>query len=326
MLLRRGIFDFHGAPPVFQRATARPGTVADAGPPGETVVDRGLSHFEAPEPIAARMISVAVAIFAASLCLAFFSKARSTIVHAVAAADIPCDLRADVTVNSSRSNHSTISKHIVRGTVKRRFKSRLYIFNAIFLIESCSFKLKWSDGTIGLEATSLVSQEINTRLRKLTVRAFFGSLFTLTSTSTNLIALMLLEGEPAWLCLLSCKTDVGSADRSLALVLVCTVVMYWITTIDDDLMRDAGASRREYAPATAMSQLMSSARGRELNSRRAGVPPIVIIPPTPQFPNNERFGPGSLDTTPTPLPTAYRGVLPSDPPHEDKGKGAAVYN
>ncbi|KAK8128424.1 hypothetical protein PG984_009532 [Apiospora sp. TS-2023a] len=61
-------FDFHGAPPASQRAAA-----ANYGPLGETVVDRGLAHFEAPEPVAARMVSVAVAIFAASLSLAFFS-------------------------------------------------------------------------------------------------------------------------------------------------------------------------------------------------------------------------------------------------------------
>ncbi|KAK7981756.1 hypothetical protein PG988_003994 [Apiospora saccharicola] len=77
MLLRQGSFDFHGAPPASQRAAAGPvgdAAAANYGPLDETMVDRGLLHFEAPEPVAARMVSVAVAIFAASLSLAFFSQ------------------------------------------------------------------------------------------------------------------------------------------------------------------------------------------------------------------------------------------------------------
>ncbi|KAK8010473.1 hypothetical protein PG990_009438 [Apiospora arundinis] len=73
MLLRRRGFDFHGAPPAIQRGWAEAGTTV-ASPGEAVVVDRGLSHFDGPEPVAARMVSVAVAIIAASLCLAFFSQ------------------------------------------------------------------------------------------------------------------------------------------------------------------------------------------------------------------------------------------------------------
>lgn len=73
MLLRRGGFDFHGAPPAIQRGWVEAGTTV-ASPGEAVVVDRGLSHFDGPEPVAARMVSVAVAIIAASLCLAFFSQ------------------------------------------------------------------------------------------------------------------------------------------------------------------------------------------------------------------------------------------------------------
>lgn len=76
MPLRQGSFDFHGAPPASQRAEDDLGTAAHAGPLGETVFGRGPSHFEALEPVAARMISVAVAIIAASLCLTFFSQSH----------------------------------------------------------------------------------------------------------------------------------------------------------------------------------------------------------------------------------------------------------
>ncbi|KAK8106174.1 hypothetical protein PG999_009533 [Apiospora kogelbergensis] len=65
MFLRRSGFHFHGAPAALQRAGPEP-------PGGTVVFYRDLSHFEEPEPIPARMISVAVDIIAASLCLVFF--------------------------------------------------------------------------------------------------------------------------------------------------------------------------------------------------------------------------------------------------------------
>ncbi|KAK7956975.1 uncharacterized protein PG986_006197 [Apiospora aurea] len=406
MLLRRGCFDFHGALPAAQGIGAeRDNAIIAEQPLGEAVVvGRGLSHFDAPEPIDARMISVAVAIIAASLCLSFFmvlaidgdsfifvlgstmlqfSIPLGTYITACRVATVICIC---FYVSTKLIYLFLVDRsHIVRGTVKGRFRSRLYIFSTFFLIVlpdkhiprpnnklsqptlfpiktalsrhgrakahdvspgSCSFKLKWADGMIGLESTSLGGWEINTRLERLAVRAFFGSVFTLFSTSTNLITLMVLEGEPAWLCLLTCKADgklvslhhwhlaSGSTDRSAfaSLVLVCSVVLYWITTIDDDWPRDMAASRGDYAPTTAMVRMVSSiggggggGRGGREFSRRASMPPsMAIVPPTPQYPNDAGFGRGSLDITPTPLPTAYHGVFPRDPPNIDKGKGPAV--
>ncbi|KAK8079758.1 hypothetical protein PG997_007576 [Apiospora hydei] len=349
MLLRRGCFDFHGAPPAVQRIGAEPDNAIIAEQPlGEAVVvGRDLSHFDAPEPIAARMISVAVAIIAASLCLSFFMVLAiygDSFVFVLGSTMLQFSIPLGTHITACRV--ATVicicfyvsTKHIVRGTVKGRFKSRLYIFNTFFLIvlpdkhiprpnnklsqptllhtkthlsrhgrvkahdvspESCSFKLKWTDGMIGLESTSLGSWEINTRLKRLAVRAFFGSVFTLFSTSTPMFS-----------------------------------YARWFSTGSPPLMRTGRGHDRvsgDYAPTTAMVQMVSSlggggggGGGREF-SRRASMPPsIVIVPPTPQYPNGEGFGRGSLDITPTPLPTAYHGVLPRDPPNEDKGKGAAV--
>lgn len=39
------------------------------------------------------------------------------------------------------------------------------------------------------------------------VRTFFGSCATLTSSIANLTLLMVLDGEPAWICFLSCNAE-----------------------------------------------------------------------------------------------------------------------
>ncbi|EOD43904.1 hypothetical protein UCRNP2_9395 [Neofusicoccum parvum UCRNP2] len=59
-------------------------------------------------------------------------------------------------------------------------------------------------------------------LRNVALRAFFGSCMMLTVTVINLTVLMLLDGEPSWICFLSCNLDV--------LFTVC--ILHWITKTD----------------------------------------------------------------------------------------------
>jgi hypothetical protein len=53
-------------------------------------------------------------------------------------------------------------------------------------------------------------------------RSFVGSCATLTSSVANLTILMVLKGEPAWICLMCCNAD----------VLFSVVVLHWVTAID----------------------------------------------------------------------------------------------
>jgi hypothetical protein len=51
-------------------------------------------------------------------------------------------------------------------------------------------------------------------------RSFVGSCATLTTSVVNLTILMVLKGEPGWICLMCCNAD----------ILFCVVVLHWVTS------------------------------------------------------------------------------------------------
>jgi hypothetical protein len=53
-------------------------------------------------------------------------------------------------------------------------------------------------------------------------RTFIGSLATLISSVANLTVLMVLKGEPGWICLMLCNAD----------IMFCVLVLHWVTQID----------------------------------------------------------------------------------------------
>jgi len=72
--------------------------------------------------------------------------------------------------------------------------------------------------------SGLYSYQNNTNLtlRKMALRTFFGSCATLTSSVVNLTVLMVLNGEPGWICLMCCNAD----------ILFSVLVLHWVTSID----------------------------------------------------------------------------------------------
>ncbi|KAM7200501.1 hypothetical protein V8F20_005232 [Naviculisporaceae sp. PSN 640] len=60
------------------------------------------------------------------------------------------------------------------------------------------------------------------RLRTVATRTFIGCICTLTSSIVNLSVLMALDGEPGWVCLMCCNSD----------ILFSAVVIQWITSRD----------------------------------------------------------------------------------------------
>ncbi|KAK8090992.1 hypothetical protein PG994_000497 [Apiospora phragmitis] len=273
MLPRRGVFDFHGPPPALQRIGAEPDAIA--GPLGEAMVfDRDLSHYDAPEPVAARMVSVAVAIIAASLCLAFF---------------MVLAIYGDSFIFILGSTMLQFSIPLVRGKVKGRFKSRLYAFNAFFLIV-------W---TLALLPHGLLLIKISTNE--------FRSRKNFLENGACVIGIHKGAVYPAIIL------DIIINEYTSADLLGGSILDHYHRR---RLAEGHGRVWGDYAPTTIMSQMVSSpggGGGREA-SRRASIPPIVIIPPTPQLPDSERFRWGSLDITPTPLPTAYHGGLAQGSP------------
>lgn len=53
-------------------------------------------------------------------------------------------------------------------------------------------------------------------------RSLIGSLATLTTSVVNLTILMVLKGEPGWICLACCNAD----------ILFCVIVLHWVTSKD----------------------------------------------------------------------------------------------
>ncbi|KAJ9141846.1 Ring finger domain protein [Pleurostoma richardsiae] len=60
------------------------------------------------------------------------------------------------------------------------------------------------------------------RLRTIAMRTFIGSLCTLASSIVNLTVLMVLDGEPGWVCLMCCNSD----------ILFSAIVIHWVTSQD----------------------------------------------------------------------------------------------
>ncbi|KAJ0315901.1 hypothetical protein COL5a_011818 [Colletotrichum fioriniae] len=112
----------------------------------------------------------------------------------------------------------------------------------------------------------------NIRLRSVALRTFVGALCTLTSSIVNLTVLMALNGEPGWVCLMCCNSD----------ILFSAIVVQWVTSKDNQatIGSSSGNSRGEdfrrpdgapYSPHIAPSQkhVMGDVGEISLDSRRS---------------------------------------------------------
>ncbi|TEY86661.1 hypothetical protein BOTCAL_0004g00150 [Botryotinia calthae] len=63
----------------------------------------------------------------------------------------------------------------------------------------------------------------NSQTRTVALRTFVGSCCALTSSVVNLTLLLVLKGEPGWICLMSCNLD----------ILFSVLVLHWITSKDN---------------------------------------------------------------------------------------------
>ncbi|RFN42600.1 hypothetical protein FIE12Z_12763 [Fusarium flagelliforme] len=62
------------------------------------------------------------------------------------------------------------------------------------------------------------------RLRSVAFRTFVGACCTLTSSVVNLTVIMVLKGEPGWVCFMCCNAD----------VLFSAIVLQWVTSQDSN--------------------------------------------------------------------------------------------
>ncbi|KAL1640400.1 hypothetical protein SLS58_006898 [Diplodia intermedia] len=172
--------------------------------------------------------------------------------------------------------------YIVRGSNTSRYKDKLYMFNicgamgpygvlAILNIVWRFSHVKNGTCVIGMEKKALmpliifdvaVNVYLTTlfivplrqlysyktsqtgTLHTMAVRTFFGSCATLTSSIANLTLLMVLDGEPAWVCFLSCNAE----------ILFSVLTLHWVTSRDrtgQTTNRSYSRSNGEPGPAAA---------------------------------------------------------------------------
>ncbi|OJD33741.1 ring finger domain protein [Diplodia corticola] len=151
--------------------------------------------------------------------------------------------------------------YIVRGKHEARLKDKLYLFNCFFMmlpytivvILNFVWRIAYINKTgtciIGMQKRAMMPLIIfdvavnvymtalfivplrqlysyknrqNTMLHTMAFRTFIGSCATLTSSVANLTVLMVLRGEPGWICLLCCNAD----------ILFSVLVLHWVTSGD----------------------------------------------------------------------------------------------
>ncbi|KAL9489554.1 hypothetical protein ACSS6W_001831 [Trichoderma asperelloides] len=71
--------------------------------------------------------------------------------------------------------------------------------------------------------TKMARTRANIRLRTVAFRTFCGTVCTLVSSVVNLSVLMARNGEPGWICLMSCNCD----------ILFSVIVIQWVTSRDN---------------------------------------------------------------------------------------------
>ncbi|KAF7917169.1 uncharacterized protein EAE98_010274 [Botrytis deweyae] len=172
--------------------------------------------------------------------------------------------------------------YIIRRSSKPRIKDPLYLFNSIgMLIPYCivialNFIFRFAnyengECRIGMKQVAMIpliafdilvnvyltslflvplqglysyKNNPNSQTRTVAIRTFIGSCCALTSSVVNLTLLLVLKGEPGWICLMCCNLDSKplshllftrnpSKDSQIYLVLFSVLVLHWITSKDN---------------------------------------------------------------------------------------------
>lgn len=185
--------------------------------------------------------------------------------------------------------------YIVRGSHQSRLKDKLFLFNCFFMmlpytivvILNFVWRISYinNGGTciIGMEKRAMLPLIIfdvavnvyltalflvplrqlysyksnsNTMLHTMALRTFIGSCATLTSSVANLTVLMVLKGEPGWICLMLCNAD----------ILFSVLILHWVTSGD----RTGQTTGRSYSREGANPSNPDGTRARSSQNRSRG--------------------------------------------------------
>ncbi|KAH7058657.1 hypothetical protein B0J12DRAFT_651025 [Macrophomina phaseolina] len=189
--------------------------------------------------------------------------------------------------------------YIVRGSHQSRFKDKLYLVNCFFMmlpyiivvILNFVWRISYINegGTciIGMQKRAMLPLIIfdvavnvyltvlfliplrklysyktnqNSMLHTMAFRTFIGSCATLTSSVANLTVLMVLNGEPGWICLMLCNAD----------ILFSVLILHWVTSGDRTGQTTGRSSTRDGYPANADGTRGQSHHASHNRSRTGG--------------------------------------------------------
>jgi hypothetical protein len=88
-------------------------------------------------------------------------------------------------------------------------------------------------------------------------RSLVGSLATLTTSVVNLTILMVLKGEPGWICLMCCNAD----------ILFCVLVLHWVTSKDKVNTSTVGVSTGQSRGTRSRTSRIACAKEGGLEKR-----------------------------------------------------------
>ncbi|KAF7941679.1 uncharacterized protein EAE97_006516 [Botrytis byssoidea] len=113
----------------------------------------------------------------------------------------------------------------------------------------------------------------NSQTRTVALRTFIGSCCALTSSVVNLTLLLVLKGEPGWVCLMCCNLD----------ILFSVLVLHWITSKDN---ASTFLPRRSYSHAHSHTCSYPTIRTSALPSP---ISPYPLISSPRSIPENMGF-------------------------------------
>jgi hypothetical protein len=138
----------------------------------------------------------------------------------------------------------------------------------------------------------------NPILKRMAFRSFIGSCATLTTSVINLTILMVLKGEPGWICLMCCNAD----------ILFCVMVLHWVTSKEEkeeSAARSYGATGSNHPHTATIGSHMSRSRrvsitevDREMEKQKSAVATnVVSVRPDSALNNNNHLGRQTTITT-----------------------------
>lgn len=109
----------------------------------------------------------------------------------------------------------------------------LYL-TALFLVplfQSHSFRIR-PPFTTDLLGVVSIERNVSARLRRLATRSFAAAILIMLGVIGNLTTMAIFDGEPVWLCLLTCKAD----------LLITSCIIHWVTSCDGESSRKVSSA------------------------------------------------------------------------------------